>query len=56
VCPIIEYLVSYMGYRHFFEKAPPAALNGKIELPAGPGFGIAFAPEKIEKQTALTWR
>lgn len=55
LCPSIEYLVSYMEYRHFFEKAPPRLENGQIGLPETPGFGIELDAGKIERKTELKW-
>lgn len=56
VCPMFEYLVGYMEYRHHFEKKVPRPLEGRIAAPQAPGFGIELDPAKIEKQTLLAWR
>jgi L-alanine-DL-glutamate epimerase-like enolase superfamily enzyme len=55
VCPMMEYLVSYMQYRHFFEKNVPRPRNGGIQAPSRPGFGIELDRGKIEKRTLLSW-
>ncbi|MEZ5352231.1 MAG: enolase C-terminal domain-like protein [Bryobacteraceae bacterium] len=54
-CPLVEYLISKMESYHHFEKNPLAPVNGMIDLPERPGFGIELDPAKIEKQTKVTF-
>jgi L-alanine-DL-glutamate epimerase-like enolase superfamily enzyme len=35
---------------YFFERRQLPVVNGRIELPDAPGFGIEFDPARIEKQ------
>jgi L-rhamnonate dehydratase len=39
-CPLVEYLITKMRSYYFFEKEQLAPVNGYIELPDRPGFGI----------------
>ena len=36
-----------------FQKRPPLAVNGRIDLPTAPGFGIELDQAKIEKMDVL---
>jgi L-rhamnonate dehydratase len=49
-CPMAEYLLRIMPGRHHFELAPPAPVDGHIELPRRPGFGIELDDRKIERR------
>jgi len=49
-CPLAEFLINKMSYYYWFEKNPPAPVNGKIALTERPGFGIEFDDAKIEKR------
>lgn len=49
-CPMVEYLISKMRSYYFFERRPLEVVNGRIELPGTPGFGIEIDPSKVEKQ------
>ena len=53
-CPLVEYLYSKMQSYYFFDKNPPAPVNGFIELSDRPGFGIELDEAKIAKRTQLT--
>lgn len=49
-CPLAEYLLTKIpGYYHF-EKDPPIPVQGHLELPDRPGFGIELDAAKIESQ------
>lgn len=50
-CPLVEFLITKMRSYYHFEKHPLTPLNGMIDLPDRPGFGIEFDPAKVEKQT-----
>ena len=52
-CPLVEYLVLKMNSYYHFEKEAPRPVRGRIALPEGPGFGIEWDPEKVEKQSAM---
>jgi len=49
-CPLVEYLITKMRSYYFFERRQLPVVNGRIELPDAPGFGIEFDPARIEKQ------
>jgi L-alanine-DL-glutamate epimerase-like enolase superfamily enzyme len=49
-CPLVEYLISKMRSYYHFERRQLAVVNGRIELPEAPGFGIEFDPAKVDKQ------
>jgi L-rhamnonate dehydratase len=55
-CPMVEWLINKMSEAYyFFEKHPPRVVNGRIELPERPGFGIELDPAKIERYTPPEW-
>lgn len=54
-CPLVEFLITKMRSYYHFEKQPLVPVNGMIDLPERPGFGIEWDPAKIEKQTAVKW-
>jgi L-alanine-DL-glutamate epimerase-like enolase superfamily enzyme len=54
-CPLVEYLIHKMSSYYHFEKHPLRPVNGRIELPERPGFGIEFDPAKVENQTLVKW-
>lgn len=57
VCPLVEYLIGKMtGNYYFFEKDPPLAVGGKLNLPDRPGFGIELDESRIASQKIITWR
>lgn len=49
-CPLVEYLITKMRSYYFFEQRQLPVVNGRIDLPDAPGFGIEFDPAKVEKQ------
>jgi len=49
-CPLVEYLITKMRSYYFFEKHQPTPVNGRIELPDRPGFGIELDDSKIESR------
>jgi L-alanine-DL-glutamate epimerase-like enolase superfamily enzyme len=49
-CPLVEYLITKMRSYYFFEKHQPTPVNGRIELPDRPGFGIELDESKIESR------
>ncbi|MHC4119328.1 MAG: enolase C-terminal domain-like protein [Planctomycetota bacterium] len=56
VCPLVEYLIRKMGSYYDFEKHQPKPVNGMLELPERPGFGIEFDESKIADIRAVSWR
>ena len=54
VCPVGEYLINHVPEKLWFLKNPPVAVNGMVQLPERPGFGIEFDSAKVEKQEVLT--
>jgi L-alanine-DL-glutamate epimerase-like enolase superfamily enzyme len=54
-CPLVENLILKMKYFYYFEKNPPAAKRGFIELPSGPGFGIEIDEAKVTARAQLKW-
>jgi L-rhamnonate dehydratase len=48
VCPLVEYLIQKMGTYYEFEKYQPKPVNGTLELPDRPGFGIELDESKIQ--------
>jgi L-alanine-DL-glutamate epimerase-like enolase superfamily enzyme len=49
-CPLVEFLLTKIPGYSWFEKNPPVPVNGKLELPDRPGFGIELDPAKVEAQ------
>ena len=54
-CPLVEYLILKMQSYYHFEKHPPGPAAGRIALREAPGFGIEFDPDRIGKQTQVSW-
>jgi L-alanine-DL-glutamate epimerase-like enolase superfamily enzyme len=54
-CPLVEFLILKMASYYYFDKFPPVPVDGKLELPDRPGFGMELDDAKIEKRTRLTW-
>ncbi len=54
-CPLVEYLLNKMSHFHHFEKNPLSPVNGMIDLPQAPGFGIELDDAKIENKEQLHW-
>ena len=53
VCPLVEFLISYMPDKVLFQKNPLLTDNGWLKLPTAPGFGIELDESKIEKTEVL---
>jgi L-rhamnonate dehydratase len=56
ICPLVEYLIQKMSNYYDFEKHPPVPVNGMIELPDRPGFGIELDESKVEDIRSVSWR
>ena len=56
ICPLVEYLIRKMSNYYYFEKNQLKPVNGMIELPKGPGFGIEFDESKIVDMKVVNWR
>ena len=54
-CPLVEYLIGKMSYYYMFEKNQLTPVDGKIKLPAKPGFGIEFNEDKIQEKKQVSW-
>jgi L-rhamnonate dehydratase len=52
-CPLAEYLLRFKPHKLHFEKNPPVPLNGRIALPARPGFGIELDESKIDRMERI---
>ena len=48
VCPLVEYLIQKMDGYYDLEKHQPRPVEGMLELPDRPGFGIELDESKIE--------
>jgi len=53
VCPLVEYLIGKMNHYHHFEKHELRPVNGMIDLPERPGFGIEIDDSKVDRRTQL---
>jgi len=49
-----EYHINHVPETQWLLKDPPVAVNGMVQLPERPGFGIEFDSAKVEKQEVLT--
>ena len=56
VCPLVEYLIQKMSDYYDFEKHQPKPVDGMLELPNRPGFGIELDESKIADIRPVTWR
>ena len=56
VCPLVEYLIQKMSRYYDMEKHPPRPVNGLLELPDRPGFGIELDESKIEDIHPVSWQ
>ena len=56
VCPLVEYLIQKMSSYYDFEKHQPRPINGILELPDRPGFGIELDESKIADIRPVTWQ
>jgi L-rhamnonate dehydratase len=56
VCPLVEYLIRKMESYYQFEKHQPRPVNGMLELPERPGFGIELDESKIADIRPVSWQ
>jgi L-rhamnonate dehydratase len=56
VCPLVEYLIQKMSTYYNVEKHPPKPVNGMLQLPDRPGFGIEFDDSKIQDIRPVSWQ
>jgi L-rhamnonate dehydratase len=56
VCPLVEYLIQKMQTYYEFEKHPPKPVNGTLDLPDRPGFGIELDDSKIQDLRPISWQ
>ena len=56
VCPLVEFLIQKMNNYYDFEKHPPKPVNGLLELPERPGFGIELDEANIADIRPISWR
>lgn len=56
VCPLVEYLIKKMSSYYDFEKYQPKPVNGMLELPDRPGFGIELDESKIADIRPVSWQ
>lgn len=56
VCPLVEYLIQKMSSYYDMEKHPPKPINGMLELPDWPGFGIELDESKIADIRPVSWQ
>ncbi|MFZ2147290.1 MAG: enolase C-terminal domain-like protein [Sedimentisphaerales bacterium] len=56
VCPLVEYLIQKMQEYYDFEKYQPRPVDGMLELPDRPGFGIELDESKIEDLRPVSWQ
>ena len=56
VCPLVEYLIRKMSSYYDFEMYQPRPVDGMLELPDRPGFGIGLDESKIADIRPISWR
>jgi L-rhamnonate dehydratase len=56
VCPLVEYLIQKMSNYYDFEKYQPKPVDGMLELPERPGFGIELDESNIADIQPVTWQ
>ena len=56
ICPLVEYLLGKMSNYYDFEVHQPRPLNGMLELPDRPGFGIELDESKIADIRPISWQ
>lgn len=56
VCPLVEYLIQKMRRYYDFEKHQLKPVDGMLELPDRPGFGIELDESKIEDLRPVSWQ
>jgi L-alanine-DL-glutamate epimerase-like enolase superfamily enzyme len=55
-CPLVEYLIQKMSNYYDLEKYQPKPVDGMLELPDRPGFGIELDESKIEDIRPVSWQ
>ena len=53
VCPLGEFLMTYMPSKVHFQQNPLLTSNGILQLPTAPGFGIELDDAKVESMDVL---
>lgn len=56
VCPLVEFLIQKMDSYYDFEKHQLRPVDGMLELPDKPGFGIELDESKIADIRPVSWR
>jgi L-rhamnonate dehydratase len=56
ICPLVEYLIQKMRSYYDFEKHQLTPVDGMLELPDRPGFGIELDESKIEDIRPVSWQ
>lgn len=54
-CPLNEVLIKKMRDYYFFDKYAPEVVDGQIDLPDRPGFGMELDDDKIESRELMDW-
>ncbi len=54
-CPLVEFLILKMEDYYYFDKNPPRPVDGKLDLPERPGFGMQLDDAKIESRQQMHW-
>ncbi len=56
ICPLVEYLIRKMSSYYDFEMHQPKPVDGMLELPDRPGFGIELDESKIADIRPISWQ
>jgi L-rhamnonate dehydratase len=56
VCPLVEFLIQKMQTHYDVETHQPRPINGLLELPNRPGFGIELDESKIQDMRPVSWQ
>jgi L-alanine-DL-glutamate epimerase-like enolase superfamily enzyme len=56
ICPLVEYLIRKMSNYYDFEMHQPKPVDGMLELPDRPGFGIELDESKIADIRPISWK
>jgi L-alanine-DL-glutamate epimerase-like enolase superfamily enzyme len=56
VCPLVEYLIRKMSSHYDLEKHHPRPVEGMLDLPERPGFGIELDESKVEDIRPVSWQ
>ena len=56
ICPLVEYLIRKMSNYYDFEMHQPRPVDGMLELPERPGFGIELDESKIADVRPISWK